>query len=78
MLKSLWDNRSKFPYDKIGHCIFVGFLPTLILGWGYGVYGSIGTEAVQIESGHIDLKDSLLDLIADGIGIGIALIVRAL
>lgn len=83
MLKKLWQKRSQFPIDKIGHCIFVGLLPTLLLGWGYGVYGSIGIEVVQAES-QKDIttylkkkwKDILGDLAADSLGVLIALFIR--
>lgn len=91
-LKNLWENRSTFPIDKIGHCIVVGFLPTfgfsfifIWLGILMGCWTSLLIELVQAESQEniflylkLNWKDILGDLIADGIGIALALIVRSL
>lgn len=73
--------------DKVKHFILC-FVVTLFLGWKIGVTVSVTKELTQAEakSGpwkkpfwkQLFRKDTAFDLIADGLGIGMALFVRSL
>ena len=69
--------------DKLKHFVLC-FLVTLALGWTYGLCVGVTIELTQAEYGRASIKvflerlfskDSLLDLLADGAGILVALIV---
>lgn len=70
--------------DKAKHFLLCFFV-TLIFGWEHGVNTGLVIELVQAERGHASIPvmwqrltsdDTVLDLIADALGIGVGLIVR--
>jgi hypothetical protein len=72
--------------DKLKHFLLCSIV-TFALGWTYGLTVGLTIEFVQAEAWNAGIKtflrrlfsrDSLLDLVADGFGIGAGLLVRGL
>ena len=66
----------KHPLDWIAHaglCLLI-----TLFRWDYAVVVGLTIEGTQIESGNWQGWDHLIDLVADGIGIVIALLIKSI
>jgi len=72
--------------DKLKHFILC-FLVTISFGWTYGLTVGLAIEMTQAETGNatpkkflkkLFSKDTLLDLVADGLGIVAGIFIRRL
>ena len=60
--------------DKALHFLYCFFLASIC--WPLGIVFAIGKEVYDIRKRGFD-KDNILDLLADGLGIGFAMIIGA-